>query len=405
MAYYAALLTILLIAPTLGQNPCDFYQVLAIGQTYYIHNKEYPLLFPQGTQCRWISSAPIGYKIELNCNDISIAQSPNCASDRMAVSLTGDPNFTDGQNYCGTGTLYLVSTGTSMSVGLYAVTNLGGRMSCQIRAIVDTTSSTTTQAPSTCDCGWRQQRRIVGGTETGVNEYPFTAALINMNERRLFCGATIIHYHYGLTAAHCLVKIDNVAHIALLVGDHDYSIAEETNSAALYPLSGFKYHEGYSSVTQQNDIGIVRTQVDMTFSMSVGPACLPFKWTDATPSVGSTVTVLGWGTTEFTGPQSKVLLAANLSIVSNPYCQAEYAGRNQIFATQICTFTEGKDACQSDSGGPVVYYDNNTKRLHLAGTVSYGVGCAMDFPGVNTRTTSFMSWIITNTPDASYCVK
>ena len=44
----------------------------------------------------------------------------------------------------------------------------------------------------------------------------------------------------------------------------------------------------------------------------------------------------------------------------------------------LCTL-QGTDSCQGDSGGPLVC---NNK---LVGVVSFGLGCAREFPGVYTR--------------------
>lgn len=58
--------------------------------------------------------------------------------------------------------------------------------------------------------------------ETGVNEYPSMSALIDLPNRNLYCGSTIISNRYALTAAHCV--INRVAtNLGLLVGDHDIS--------------------------------------------------------------------------------------------------------------------------------------------------------------------------------------
>lgn len=67
--------------------------------------------------------------------------------------------------------------------------------------------------------------RIVGGRETGVNEYPMMAGLIDGRLRELFCGATIISPSYALTAAHCLIG-KKPKTIGLLVGEHDTSVGK-----------------------------------------------------------------------------------------------------------------------------------------------------------------------------------
>lgn len=73
-----------------------------------------------------------------------------------------------------------------------------------------------------CVCVNRySQNRIVGGVETGVNEFPMMAGLIMAPTVAVYCGATIIARSYAVTAAHCLTD-RQVSQIGLLVGDHNY---------------------------------------------------------------------------------------------------------------------------------------------------------------------------------------
>jgi secreted trypsin-like serine protease len=52
------------------------------------------------------------------------------------------------------------------------------------------------------ECGMaRTRRRIIGGTETAILEFPWMAAL--KYNGRFYCGAALINNLYVLTAAHC----------------------------------------------------------------------------------------------------------------------------------------------------------------------------------------------------------
>lgn len=63
----------------------------------------------------------------------------------------------------------------------------------------------------------------MGGTETGINEFPSMAAIVSKSNGQLFCGASIIDANYALTAAHCINSPGRYASdIELLVGEHDY---------------------------------------------------------------------------------------------------------------------------------------------------------------------------------------
>lgn len=57
---------------------------------------------------------------------------------------------------------------------------------------------------------------------------------------------------------------------------------------------------------------------------------------------------------------------------------------------------------QSDSGGPLIYIDSS-HRVYNIGIVSYGIGCASTHPGVNTRVTEYLDWIIKNTSEEFFC--
>lgn len=54
----------------------------------------------------------------------------------------------------------------------------------------------------------------------------------------------------------------------------------------------------------------------------------------------------------------------------------------------------GKDACQGDSGSPMMIIDDRTKRWTEIGIVSAGIGCALPkLPGIYTRTSWYLNWI------------
>lgn len=54
------------------------------------------------------------------------------------------------------------------------------------------------------ECGRaNRRRRIIGGTVTKVNEYPWQVAIVKANKTQPFCGGALIDDEWIMTAAHC----------------------------------------------------------------------------------------------------------------------------------------------------------------------------------------------------------
>ncbi|CAL1268298.1 unnamed protein product [Larinioides sclopetarius] len=110
---------------------------------------------------------------------------------------------------------------------------------------------------------------------------------------------------------------------------------------------------------------------------------------------------------------AKLQIIADIPVVNNEECRRSYSrvagsrlpkGINNDF---LCAGPEdgSKDACQGDSGCPLMYRhtdydfpaDVPTERWVLVGIVSFGYRCLEPgFPGVYTRVSSYMTWILRN---------
>lgn len=188
-------------------------------------------------------------------------------------------------------------------------------------------------------------------------------------------------------------------YISALVGDQDYTSATDTPYAQLYTITSVTVHPNYVDTTTGFDIAIYGTSTDIVYSRGVAPACIPWNYQN-TAFPGYKVDVTGWGSTTFGGPPSTTLRKVTLDVITNAACSAQ-TSRN-ILSTQMCTFTQGKDTCQNDSGSGL--YLRYT-RMWLVGIVSYGAACYGQVPSVNTQVTSYLNWISQNTPNAIYCNK
>ncbi|XP_026728126.1 venom serine protease 34-like [Trichoplusia ni] len=374
---------------------CDFYQNVEVGYTYYIYSPGYPNNYLPGIQCRWIAVCPTGYNCRLNCPQISIPRenTQTCTIDRLLVSRSGDPILAAADPYCGLRAINAVSTGQRLSVGLITSRNSpGGRFYCELTA-------QPAGPASGCTCGVRRQNRIVGGQETGINEYPMMAGVIDVDISQIKCGAVIITNRFVMSAAHCVVG-RNVARTAIVVGEHNVQVGDSP-ATAVYRVQRFIIHPLYNENIFDYDVALIEVVGTIAFSDRVNAVCLPFNSQDS-DLTGSKVTLLGWGTIYPGGPTSSYLQKVDVDVISQRACSSLV---RTLTDRQMCTLTPGKDACQDDSGGPTLYTDPVTGLLFSVGVISSGRNCASRTdPGIHTRVSSVLSWIVQNAP-YNYCQK
>jgi trypsin len=121
------------------------------------------------------------------------------------------------------------------------------------------------------------------------------------------------------------------------------------------------------------------------------------------PRKYQSVLVLGWGETSV-GEYRQVndlLNEANLRIIPNSMCNNVEGDWNGIHVTydgyisesMVCASFKNRDSCQGDSGGPLIIKGEDGSSDLLVGLVSWGVGCANDWPGVYARVSSRYNWI------------
>ena len=156
-----------------------------------------------------------------------------------------------------------------------------------------------TSASSGCKCGVKRTQRIVGGTETEVeqtpssierldffqiNEYPWIARVTDSTES-LFCGGTLINNQWILTAAHCMFKDElatqaiQPAESLIVLGEHDLTITTESKIPKKnVKVSQIINHPSYNANNSDNDIALLKLAEKIDLNVYT-PACLP-KSTD-----------------------------------------------------------------------------------------------------------------------------
>jgi len=239
----------------------------------------------------------------------------------------------------------------------------------------------------TCTCGESHQaQRVVGGTETEVNEYPWQVGLVRPGRRRPFCGGSIISNRHILTAAHCTQS--SPSSIRVLLGEHD-----TTDSVAdIRTISAITNHPSYNPSIVVNDISILTLSSPITFSSIMSPVCLPSGTSEK--FAGDLATVTGWGFTFPGRNPSETLQDVDITVATNEDCSNIWsAGRWPIRDTNICAGDPRKSACNGDSGGPLFLAENG--RFSQIGVVSWGPSnCGVPgFLGVYSRVSEYKDWI------------
>lgn len=156
---------------------------------------------------------------------------------------------------------------------------------------------------------------------------------------------------------------------------------------------GFK-HPNYNSRTVDNDIALLRLQTPAPFSTYILPVCLPGRaMAERVLHLNGTVTVVtGWGRDD-TGNYSSALNVIKVPVVSHSICSQQMYP-HILSDNVLCAGILGKsiDACDGDSGGPMVTLYHNT--WFLIGLVSWGEGCGFqDKLGIYTKVSNYNEWI------------
>ena len=262
---------------------------------------------------------------------------------------------------------------------------------------------------------------VVGGTPAEPGSSPWTAALIYSFDEvdqacldsggsevfcRQVCGATLIGGRWAMTAAHCLFNRTNTEYLAIAVGSEDLNSPDMTT----IPVQSFYTPTGVppTSTVYQNDIALLYLQS--------APAQSPVSLIDqqnldqllAAPDGDDLVEVRGWGRldtgTGFPSELQRVrleLTPANCGGILDPgtmLCASETTpGLSEIDDSGDLSPADpqGEDACELDSGGPLLYRPNNGL-IWQVGIVSWGVDSdcgSNEFGTAYARVPAFLSWI------------
>ena len=177
--------------------------------------------------------------------------------------------------------------------------------------------------------------RIIGGnTVTDPDAYHYFA------QWDVGCGATMIAPDMLLSAASC--SNDTFAR-TVWIGGHDYQIGVRRT------IVKRQKHPSYVSGSFDYDFVVLKlnepiTEITWPILADISPVELAQEGEEK--EAGEEVTLIGFGPTTAGGYGSKTLQEATVELLPNEACEGT--------ANALCVNDDGKSACMSDVGGPVL---------------------------------------------------
>ncbi|HIG31134.1 MAG TPA: serine protease [Verrucomicrobiales bacterium] len=244
-------------------------------------------------------------------------------------------------------------------------------------------------------------QHIVGGQEAEPGAWPWMVALatrgIDDFSEAQFCGGSLIHPYWVVTAAHCLDG-QSAAEIDVLIGVHDLkqSNSPDVRRIEVVEMLVHPSWEGFSTEGSvlDADIALLRLR-----SPVMDRAVLPLVHDAGLLVSGKNARALGWGLTSDEGEPSPLLREVLLPLVANSVVDATGAYDSPLSPDVIAAGFKagGKDSCSGDSGGPLIIQNLTSGTWMLAGVVSFGSdkGCAAaDAYGIYSSVPFHFDWLI-----------
>ncbi|XP_053687425.1 acrosin-like [Sabethes cyaneus] len=230
-------------------------------------------------------------------------------------------------------------------------------------------------------CGQRQisfQGYIFSGNAALEADWPWHAAIFKklQNGEEYICGGTIISENFVLTAAHCTFSFQSALdanNFLVKLGLHNRTYPSEHSMN--YEVVEVIRHDAFNRNNFQNDIALLRTEEDITYSDYIQPICLwPVEKSDLNSVLSGSGTVVGWGLSDGYKLED-ILQEATLMVVDHDTClksKPEHFGR--LLSKDKSNFCAGNqnmtNVCDGDSGGGIYFKIGNS--WYIRGLVSAG---------------------------------
>jgi hypothetical protein len=239
--------------------------------------------------------------------------------------------------------------------------------------------------------------RIIGGDKSAHGNYPWMAALVDSEEQDIangqFCGASLIHPWWVVTAAHCVVG-GHVDDFDVVLNTSDLGASPSLR----LPVSAVVVHPGFNDdLTIHDDIALLQLQSPANGIIPLGLIDDPV-W----ESPGKIGRAIGWGNmSDELDDLRNVEYPDELRELDLPIVATSTVNHPDIFDGSVTDgmvaagfSSPGKGTCWGDSGGPFAVWDGSRNIWIQVGITSWGSMCGLNIPySVFVRISHYSGWI------------
>jgi len=237
--------------------------------------------------------------------------------------------------------------------------------------------------------------------EAGFGEFPWTIAIIRIEDDACICGGSLIHPKAVLTGNHCVKDyVYRAKDLKLRAGEWDTQTTKERLPYQERIASRIFSHPKYNERNLANDVAIVELEDPFQLDAHIGTICLP---PSGYISTSRDCFASGWGKDIFgkVGKYSVIMKKVPLPIVPFAECQSalqktRLTDRFRLDTSFICAGGQpGIDTCQGDGGAPLVCPVGRPgeNRYSQSGIVAWGIGCKESHPAVYANVALAREWI------------
>jgi secreted trypsin-like serine protease len=227
-----------------------------------------------------------------------------------------------------------------------------------------------------------QLNALNGGTNAAAGQFPsFVAVFVPTNIQ--VCGGTILNENHVLTLTSCMLTATNqlipANQVTILSGTVQLNFGlPRLNSRAIY------VHPQYSPFTFDNDIAVIRTQINFNFPITPNPLLAARSISDRIVFDTFQCQLAAWNRNN---SLQQTIIAP---IINRDQCTELPLNFGRITERMVCAgiVTAGAGVCAHNVGG--ILFCNN----EITGILNSGYGCGQpNNPGVYIQVRHYSQWI------------